>query len=402
MIKPEKLSINLNEVMNLRYILIVFILISCSSKNETDVLSIDPNNFVWKEIKLSDFAEDIEYIPLSNEKPISSLFVESIDLINNSFIVAARPAQIGVYNRQGQLMYNIGREGRGPGEYHLCFRYATNDEKKLVYVLDTYNVITYNYNGEFLYNIDISDYGERFDHIQCDDNFIYLFRSDCTRGKYNWVIINEQGEKVYTKENFTPPFDPGLAYYTVNTYKFSDHFCYWNNINDTIFDVSPLQYSKRYTFARNKARLTPENFKSLRKKDVSDLYLPLYIGESNKYLFLSFNCGWGGHGYALINKSEKRSYAFDQSMIKTNRLGFGFINDFDSGLNFAASKILAINQEYFMVAVADAYRLKEHVQNSEFQSSTPKFPEKKKELEQLANSLNENDNPVLMLVKLKE
>ena len=32
----------------------------------------------------------------------------------------------------------------------------------------------------------------------------------------------------------------------------------------------------------------------------------------------------------------------------------------------------------------------------------PKYPEKKKQLEKLANSLNENDNPVLMLVKLKE
>ena len=31
-----------------------------------------------------------------------------------------------------------------------------------------------------------------------------------------------------------------------------------------------------------------------------------------------------------------------------------------------------------------------------------KYPEKKKQLEQLANSLDENDNPVLMLVKLKE
>ena len=31
-----------------------------------------------------------------------------------------------------------------------------------------------------------------------------------------------------------------------------------------------------------------------------------------------------------------------------------------------------------------------------------KYPEKKKQLEELANSLNENDNPVLMLVKLKE
>jgi hypothetical protein len=32
---------------------------------------------------------------------------------------------------------------------------------------------------------------------------------------------------------------------------------------------------------------------------------------------------------------------------------------------------------------------------------TSKYPEKKKELEKLANSLNENANPVLMLVKLK-
>jgi len=35
-------------------------------------------------------------------------------------------------------------------------------------------------------------------------------------------------------------------------------------------------------------------------------------------------------------------------------------------------------------------------------SGTKEAEEKKKELEKLANSLNENDNPVLMLVKLKE
>ena len=32
---------------------------------------------------------------------------------------------------------------------------------------------------------------------------------------------------------------------------------------------------------------------------------------------------------------------------------------------------------------------------------TPKYSEKKKALEKLANSLDENDNPVLMIVKLK-
>lgn len=40
--------------------------------------------------------------------------------------------------------------------------------------------------------------------------------------------------------------------------------------------------------------------------------------------------------------------------------------------------------------------------SNEFINPTSKYPEKKKELERLANSLSENDNPVLMLVKLKE
>jgi hypothetical protein len=38
----------------------------------------------------------------------------------------------------------------------------------------------------------------------------------------------------------------------------------------------------------------------------------------------------------------------------------------------------------------------------EFKNSAPKYPEKKKELEKLANSLKETDNPVLKLVRLKK
>jgi hypothetical protein len=48
------------------------------------------------------------------------------------------------------------------------------------------------------------------------------------------------------------------------------------------------------------------------------------------------------------------------------------------------------------------YKLKDLISSDDFKNSTPKYPEKKKYLEKLANSLDENDNPVLMLVKLKE
>jgi hypothetical protein len=47
------------------------------------------------------------------------------------------------------------------------------------------------------------------------------------------------------------------------------------------------------------------------------------------------------------------------------------------------------------------FKLKVLISSEAFKNSSPKYPEKKKELEQLANSLDENDNPILMLVKLK-
>jgi len=36
-----------------------------------------------------------------------------------------------------------------------------------------------------------------------------------------------------------------------------------------------------------------------------------------------------------------------------------------------------------------------------FKNSTPKYPEKKKELATLADSLKETDNPVLIMLRLK-
>jgi hypothetical protein len=50
----------------------------------------------------------------------------------------------------------------------------------------------------------------------------------------------------------------------------------------------------------------------------------------------------------------------------------------------------------------DAIDLKNHVASEAFKKSKPLYPEKKKELEKLANSLKETDNPVLVLVRLKE
>ena len=77
----------------------------------------------------------------------------------------------------------------------------------------------------------------------------------------------------------------------------------------------------------------------------------------------------------------------------------GIKNDIDGGINFMPR--YAVN-DTLIVGWFEAFELKMYVASETFKNSTPKYPEKKEELEKLAASLDENDNPVLMLVKLKE
>jgi hypothetical protein len=55
-----------------------------------------------------------------------------------------------------------------------------------------------------------------------------------------------------------------------------------------------------------------------------------------------------------------------------------------------------------LVMLVEPRHLKEHVTGPEFRNSRPLFPEKKRALETLANSLSEDNNPVLMVVTMKK
>ncbi len=72
------------------------------------------------------------------------------------------------------------------------------------------------------------------------------------------------------------------------------------------------------------------------------------------------------------------------------------------GLMLSPDEYFAEGENEYLTGTIQRYQVKALIASEVFENSTPKYPEKKKQLEKLANSLNENDNPVLMLVKLKE
>jgi hypothetical protein len=110
--------------------------------------------------------------------------------------------------------------------------------------------------------------------------------------------------------------------------------------------------------------------------------------------------------YAFVYKfvpGDVRIYGFFGSKKNNFRtlfnLGEGLTNDLDGGPKVIP---LTTKDNNTIITMIDAIALKKHIASSQFKDSTPKYPEKKKELEKLANSLKETDNPVLVIVKLKK
>jgi hypothetical protein len=74
------------------------------------------------------------------------------------------------------------------------------------------------------------------------------------------------------------------------------------------------------------------------------------------------------------------------------------INDLDGGPNIWPK---TVKDNSTIIAWIDALKLKQYVASTEFKTSKPKYPEKKKELEKLGLSLKETDNPILVMIKTK-
>lgn len=138
--------------------------------------------------------------------------------------------------------------------------------------------------------------------------------------------------------------------------------------------------------------------RTLRKKRFKQQYENILwvrrVFETINFLFVEYRISKDKQIYHLIKeKKNGKEWTFDPEV--------GLINDIDGGPSFKPELYFTRNKTEYLVIWINAFELKAHVESEAFKVFTPKYPEKKKELEQLAAKIDENDNPVLMLVKLK-
>lgn len=380
--------------------LMIGILQSCINTDK-DVITIDPREFLNTELLLSDFSTDVQYIPLKYQSPIGYIF--SIKILHSHIYLAAKDLGVLRFSKYGEFEELYGKIGYGPGEYIYCLHFAINDINGNVYVMDNkkQSILIYNKAGEYINKIKclLDENGYNFNDIEFYKNYLVLAQYiNNGMGSYNWAVLDLAGNIISFKKNSYPLFENQI-FAKGRLFISENGLGYWDNFKDTVFTIiNENMYKPICLFVPGEHRLpmTTDKYFPIKKftehfteyvlgntfLETKNFFVYGYIYRKNKYLSLIYKNGNNAKSM-IITKSK------------------GLVNDIDNGLNFIPSYYFKNEDNEYLVSIIQPYEFKAHILSDYFSTSTPKFPEKKKELEKLANSLNENDNPVLMLVKLK-
>jgi len=382
--------------MKIKYLFYLFLLLTTCKLKDNSLYKFDPRSLHQNVISLSEIADDINYIPLDNRFQLGLIY-DNIVFINNSIFLSEKDVGILVFNKEGKIIRKIGGVGRGPGEYVYSYNFTVDEKTETVYIRDSGNIIkVYSKTGKFLRSFWLKEYGDGIDAIKSFNSRLFVsFEIQNKNVIYKWAIVDSLGDLIKMQVNKIQPFTSDVTRFIV-PYVFENRLTYWNShFTDTIFSIFP-DLSEHPLFLISPGEHRYPKSQIIYPNEVNKYLSILQVFETNRFLAIRYI--YNKNDFVLIDKANNKSFLTNWEFDGSG----GIINDIDDGTSFLPKGYFTENKEDYLFGYLYPYQLKSIVASNEFKTTTPKYPEKKKELEKLANSLKETDNPVLMIVKLKK
>lgn len=369
----------------MRILLILFILFFCAcSKNEqvTDIKTIvvnDTNEF--------DINSIISYNFISLETNDNCLIsnIKQIKIIDNKIYINNDGNNLLVFDMSGKFITQIGNKGNGPGEYRLISNFHIDKKKGIFYIADggQARIISYNF--------------ENFQPIKTEKIFYFIDCNWLADGNIAWYFVrgyeSKDKDRYFIKItnqdlkelNLLYPLDIELLYpigigspfYTLNKK------CYLNLPHiPTIYEVTSSNIIPVYQLNLGIHKFAPQEWMEQEApRDYSAIVNTDYISaqniqETNDYICVGY-CAKGANAYiGFYNKKSGKSCKYSHS-------------EFIRHTGFTGSSIINSVYEDSFITILNASILKRNPHG--------KIPE----LNAISENINEEDNPVLCLFKLK-
>ncbi len=383
-------------------ILVAFIsllLITCCSDRNTKSKLLPTFNLSdltkVSELKLSDLGiENVEYIPLETDNNALIPFIISVKSSEDSYYINTGRTILR-FAHNGHFLVQIGKNGRGPNEYQFINDFDIDENNGQVYISSGFEDKFYIFSaidGNFIKTIPSPNKTNKFRFV---DNEILCYSMNTDGIIVNsFDLLDLEGTIVKSFPNKYPFKAQGIPKIFLHEnlfYKFNKQLFTKEINSDTIYVFENKEFKPRMVFNQGE-RLMPSKARENSEMDyiAKNYYTQFDLFEFSDKVYFEFLIDDTFYSF-IGNKNGGEQFFSKQKK--------GFINDIDGG---SVLKFRSTIDDNTIISWINAIDLKQHIATSAFKNSTPKYPEKKKQLEKLANSLNENDNPVLMLVKLKE
>jgi hypothetical protein len=348
-----------------------------------------------KELILQDFM-DVEYIPLeTNDDFVNQGFVKAI---GKDIILVTNRIQDGdifVYNRTGKGLRKINRKGQSGEEYiYLEGGIVLDEDNGEMFVSDLGKVLVYDLYGNFkrsfkqktdaknsMYYADMFNYDRN--HLICYDMFneevVFLLISKKDGSITKEIKIPVKEKKSLVRNTPYKEGEVGRFYAVIYSHiiPYNGNWIFSDISSDTMYTFLP-DYSLRPFLVRTPPvqSMNPEVFLILRF--FSDRY---YFMEAIKNEF-NFNTKQGfPRTFFMYDKQEKAFFGYTV-----------YNGDYSIKKEIYMSALRPVNHEIESWQPLEAYQLVESYKKGEL----------KGRLKEIASKLDEEDNPVIMLIKHKK
>lgn len=424
----------MQKIVNKALMIILVIIPACNNdQNPSKLQIIDVENNIKKLeiIQLSNVASNIQYIPLESNIRNYLSYIDDCRILGN-YMILSNLKQCFLFTTKGKFIRQIGKEGRGPGEY-IFVENVDFDRDTNIYIQSMYDLLKFQIDGTpieerrkfFLINNSVGEILRDCFLIE-DSLFLGHLRNTTGLSKYKALLMNGKGELIKTYKNYIlfereKPGGSSIDDFA-HIYKFRNSVHYKEFYNDTLFYLDEqLNMIPKYFFSlgkykepsaeRAKFALTSEEyvyiwevyqtekyifFSCQSTKDfTSERITPMIVNLPGKTVTVTRNTD---RALGVFNKHTE-TISFCEQTITDNRLSAsGIYNDIDAGPRFFPTKQINDSTLLMWLKVDE---LKKHIESDDFKNTSPVYPGKKKQFEEMVRNLNFEDNGVLMFVTFK-
>ena len=394
------------------YLLVILFGCSCGShsgsNSDNDYTTIDFESSLVDKLKFSQFVDTIEFIPLETTDENLIGEIQRIIYDDEKYYIRVtrgmQNANLLVFDKKGKYLWGLNKRGNGPGEYNDFKDFLLTKER--INVVSYFKFISYDRQGGFKEEYKLEQHIKEFLNIDDTTFLVYNFRSP---KKVN-TFLNKMNDKGKVKEFFFERKE--------NEAKVGNNRINWRSLIvygdfyylnypyiDTIFQIEHEQVHPFFYIDYGDKKI-PENL----LKSFDDIqYVEKALSKSKDYMLLS-SFGLSEH-YVYIGSINKTYQAFlTLYSRKTGKtLSARKIEDdlYLKGMFLpVTSKMLPHNSDNgdILWEVEPSYLI-EGYRKYMSNLSEPRrveFKSKYPDLVKMCTTLKEDDNPVLLRIKVKE